>query len=107
MAAAEVGIKFAAEFAEFKRELESLPGLTDKEAQKMARAFVRRQNEMTRQMAKAAREAEKAAKSAADKQRAAFEGAKKAAEGLGGSIGGMAGQIEKAFKASASLGAAL
>lgn len=103
----ETGIKYTLDLQDFVASVKQIPNITDQQLDKMVRVWVRRNNQVTKEMARAAKAAENAAKTAEEKQRAVLEGAKNAAEGLGGSIGGVAGQIEKAIKAASHLGSAL
>lgn len=98
-----VNIRFQAEMAQLKAELEKLPGITDKQAAAVYRTWNRRMKEADREAKKAA----KAALDATKRQQLAYEGLKQTASNLGGSIGNAAGAIDNMVSSSKALGAAL
>lgn len=99
----QTGIKYTLDLDEFVREVKQIPNVTDKQLDKMVRAWTRRNNQVTREMARAAKEAEKAAKAAADRTQVLAQ----RWDDAGKVAGAFSGQLGSAFSSATNLGKGL
>lgn len=99
----QTGIKYTLDLDEFVREVKQIPNVTDKQLDKMVRAWTRRNNQVTREMARASKEAEKAARAAADRTKVLAE----QWDHAGKVASTFSGQLGSAFSSATQLGQGL